>query len=430
MSSAFHDDQTLETLQRETFSYFLFHQVEPTGLTRDYSSPESDISIAATGMALACCAIAAERGFISRAEAARRVIQPIEFLLDAPIGQASDASGYRGFFYHFLDGSGRRARHCELSTIDTALLVAGALMAAAYFERDHPIERRIRRAAEELYRRVDWPWALASGQSLCHGWKPESGFLEWRWEGYSEALFMYLLALGSPTHPLPKSAYLAYVDRYQWQSAYGIDLLYAGPLFIHQLSHCWTDLRGIADEIMRERGLDYFENSRRATELQQRYAEANPLGFDGYGRQAFGFTACTGPGPQRLVVAGVEREFYGYAARGVPDGPDDGTLAPWAAVASLPFLPDAVIPCIEHFSSIRLRARSAHGFQTTFNPTLRDARGRPWSSRFHYGLNQGPVVIMVENYRSGLPWAWMRKNRALRAGLLSAGFEGGWLAHP
>ncbi len=424
------DDQQLHELERDTFSYFSFHACPITGLTRDYSSPESNVSIAAIGMAFACSAIAAERGFITRDEASRRVWQALDFLLQAPQGPEANASGYKGFFYHFLNGhDGRRAGHCELSTIDTALLIAGALMAATYFDRDHAVERKIRHGAEELYARIDWQWALADGPSLCHGFKPESGFLESRWEGYSEALFMYLLALGSPTHALPKSAYDAFTSEYRWLEAYGIGYLHATPLFIHQLSHCWVDLEHLRDRPMRRWGLDYFENSRRATLLQQRYAIANPGRFALYGENAFGLTASTGPGPSKQVIDGVEREFLGYAARGTPNGPDDGTLAPWAAAASLPFAPEVVMKVIEHYDSLKLRQRSPHGFHTTFNPTLVQRDGSFWSSRQHYGLNQGPLVIMIENLRSRLPWELSRRMPGIRPGLLAAGFEGGWLTN-
>lgn len=421
-------EQALDALQRETFSYFLFYSCADTGLIRDHSSPESKCSIAATGFGLACYAVAVERGFLDRSEAARRVSTTLEFLRQAPQGPNTSSAGYRGFFYHFLEPlSGRRALDCELSTIDTALLVAGGLMAASFFDGDTSVERSIRRTANELYERIEWDWALADGETLSHGWTPESGFLRSRWQGYSEALFMYLLALGSPGHPVPASSYSAFTGPFELRSAYGIEYLYAAPLFIHQLSHCWADLRVIRDAWMREHDLDYFENSRRATLIQQLYAIDNPKRFVGYDALTFGFTACTGPEPGTRVIDGREREFYGYAARGAPDGLDDGTLAPWAAVASLPFLPDLVLKVIDHLNTLRLREQSAHGFHTTFNPTLRQGNGRPWVSRFHYGLNQGPIIIMVENCRSGAPWRWMRRCQWLRSGCIRAGFSGGWL---
>jgi hypothetical protein len=242
--------------------------------------------------------------------------------------------------------SGRRVWDCELSTVDTAYLIAGALCAAAYFEGADSDEAEIRRMGDELYRRVDWEWATAGGGTITHGWKPRDGFLPHRWRGYSEAILLYLLALGSPTHPVPPRSYAASTSSYKWKKLYGLEFLYAGPLFIHQLSHVWVDFRGIRDAPMRARGIDYFENSRRATFAHQRYAMRNPRKFEGYGEFCWGITACEGPGPATMTIRGVKRRFFDYVARAIPYGPDDGTLAPWAVVASLPFAPEIVLPTI------------------------------------------------------------------------------------
>ena len=214
-----------------------------------------------------------------------------------PPGPEPDAAGYKGFFYHFLDiETGRRVWQCELSTIDSAFLFAGVLTVATYFDRDTADEAEIRRLADALYRRADWNWACDGGPTLTHGWRPETGFIPHRWQGYDEGLLLYILGLGSPTHPLPPESYRAYCATYQWKTIYGRELLYSGPLFTHQLSHMWIDFRGIRDDFMRERGSDYFENSRQATFVQQEYAIRNPLGFAGYGEHCWGFTACDGPG--------------------------------------------------------------------------------------------------------------------------------------
>ena len=181
------------------------------------------------------------------------------------------------------------------------------------------------RLADALYRRADWPWAQNGGATVTHGWKPESGFLEYRWEGYDEALVLYILGLGSPTHPLPEESYAAWASTYEWKNSYGYDYLYAGPLFTHQISHVWIDFRGIRDAFMRDKRIDYFENTRRATYVQQRYAIDNPLEFAGYGKDCWGITASDGPGPDTIKVNGIERRFFDYVGRGVPYGPDDGT---------------------------------------------------------------------------------------------------------
>jgi hypothetical protein len=285
---------------------------------------------------------------------------------------------------------------------------------------------------------VDWQWAQAGEETICHGWKPESGFLQYRWRGYDEALLMYTLALGSPTYPLQAKAYSTWCSTYEWKRCYDIDYLYAGPLFIHQLSHVWIDFRGIQDAFMREKGIDYFENSRRATHVQQRYAIDNPFGFTGYGELCWGVTASDGPGPGVALVNGVERRFYDYEGRGVPYGIDDGTLAPWAVVASLPFAPDIVLPAIHHYIHVlQLHDKHPYGFRAAFNQSIDESFNRTycnierptcgWVSPYHFGLNVGPIVLMVENYRSGLVWQLMRGCRYISDGLRRAGFEGGWL---
>jgi hypothetical protein len=316
-----------------------------------------------------------------------------------------------------------------LSTIDTTYFIAGALTCAAYFDRDTPKENEIRSLAEALYSRVDWQWALNSGPKVSMGWKPESGFLPSYWEGYCEALLLYVLALGSPTHPIPEQSYTAWTETYQWKKVYGSEFLYAGPLFIHQLSHMWIDFRGIQDRFMREHGIDYFQNSRRATYIQQQYAIQNPMHFDGYNKYCWGITASDGPGPAQRQINGIERCFLDYDARRVPEGPDDGTIAPWAAAASMPFAPEIVLPTLQHISEKFPEMTSEYGFKSSFNPTFREPAGAKahWVSKRHYGLAQGPVVLMVENYRSGLLWRLMRDCSWVVAGLRRAGFKNGWL---
>jgi hypothetical protein len=421
----------LEALQRDTFSYFV-HLTNPSnGLVQDKTAPDWPASIAATGLALAVYPVAVQRGFITREAAVDIIVTTLRFLWNSPQGPEPDATGYHGFFYHFLDmKTGRRAWDCELSTVDSTILLAGALSAQVYFDADTAEEKELRSLADALYRRADWPWAQNGGATVTHGWKPESGFLEWRWEGYDEALVLYILGLGSPTYPLPAESYSAWASTYEWKNSYEIDYLYAGPLFTHQISHVWIDFRGIQDAFMREKGIDYFENTRRATYVQQRYAIDNPLKFDGYGEFCWGITASDGPGPETVKVNGIERQFFDYVGRGVPYGPDDGTLGPWAVVASLPFAPEIVVPAIEHLvHGVGLKAGNAFGFKSTFNPTYPDRSGRPggWVSEWHFGINQGPINPMIENYRTGLLWRLMRDCSYVVNGLRRAGFTGGWL---
>ena len=422
--------EELAELQRHTFAYFV-HEADPsTGLVRDNTRYGSPSSIAAVGLGLACWPIAVERGFVTRDEAVERTVATLRFFERCPKGPDPDAAGHRGFFYHFLHlGTGRRAHGCELSTMDTAILLAGALTAAAYFDGADPREVEIRATAESLYGAADWEWALDGELAIRHGWTPENGFLPWRWQGYNEALLPYALGLGSPTHPLPAESYSAWTATYRWRRVYGIEYLFGGPLFLHQISHLWIDFRGIQDAFMREKGIDYFENSRRATLVQQRYAERNPRRFRGYSRDVWGITASDGPGPAVKRARGRRRRFFDYCARGVPDGPDDGTLSPWAVVASLPFAPEIVLPTVASYIEKYPEARTRYGFLCSLNPTFgSEGSGRgDWIAKGYYGLDQGPVVVMLENFATGMIWKLMQGCNPLASGLRRAGFSGGWL---
>ena len=425
------ESQMLETIQRAAFGYFMLETNRANGLVRDKTCADWPASIAAVGLALTAYPAGVERGFVSRAEAVERTLTTLRFFWESPQGPEPDASGYKGFYYHFLDmQTGTRAWRCELSTVDTALLLGGMLTAAAYFDADAADEREIRELAERLYARVDWQWAQAGGATVTHGWRPEDGFLPYRWEGYDEALLVYVLGLGSPSYPLPQSSYRAWAATYKWRTVYGTSYLFAGPLFTHQLSHVWIDFRGIQDAFMRTHGIDYFENSRRATLVQQQYAIRNPHGLAHYGELCWGLTASDGPGETTRRVDGSERHFFDYVDRGVPDGPDDGTLAPWAVVASLPFAPEIVLPTVTDFVRWQVAGVHRYGFKATFNPTFA-MPGNPngWVSPWHFGISEGPIVVMIENYRSDLVWRLTRRCPHIIAGLLAAGFTGGWLAH-
>ncbi len=423
-------EETLDKLQRDTFGYFLKETNTANGMVPDNTRQNSHASVAAIGFALTAYTIGVERGFISRAEAIERTLTTLRFFRHSKQSEGANATGYKGFYYHFLYmDSGRRAWQSELSTIDSTYVLAGALTAASYFNGDTREEREIRSLAEELYARADWQWALNAGETVSMGWKPECGFLPYRWEGYNEALILYVLALASPTHPIAAECYKAQTQTYCWKELYGQEFLYAGPLFIHQLSHMWIDFRGIQDEFMREKGIDYFENSRRATYVQQQYGIRNPLDYKGYGEHCWGITASDGPGPTCLEIDGIERCFFDYTARGIPYGPDDGTIAPWAAVASLPFAPEIVLPALQHFGDVYPEVTSKYGFKCSLNPTFEGENpGQSgWISKGYYGLDQGPIVMMIENHRTGFLWELMKKCPFIIEGLRKAGFTGGWL---
>jgi hypothetical protein len=424
------ESEVLDELQHDAFKYFLDKTNPQTGLVLDSTWKDSPSSIAAVGFGLAALLVSAERGWISREEAVERSIVTLRFFANSHQGPEPDSTGYQGFYYHFLDPvSGQRSQDSELSTIDTTILISGMLVAARYFDRDLPGEREIRELADQLYRRINWNWAQDGKLAVRHAWLPEGGFLEHRWQGYDEALLLYLLGLGSPDHPLPSESYKAYTSTYRWETHYGYELLHAAPLFVHQFPHVLIDFRGIRDEPMRARGIDYFENSRRAAYVHQQHAIQNPYQFEGYGEFAWGITASEGPvqGPESLHKEG--RTFYGYLARGVPE-PDDGTLSPWTAITALPFAPEIALPTIRHYTETFPQLSGEYGLKCSLNPTFpgetKESRG--WFSDHYYGINEGPIVLMIENYRSGLPWQLMKQYRPLVEGLRKAGFGGGWLS--
>ncbi len=424
-------ENALDKLQKDSFRYFLDETNLENGLVKDNTREDANYcSIAAVGLGLACYPVAVKCGYIKRAEAAKRTLSTLRFFWESEQSEKPDATGYKGFYYHFLDmRTGRRVWKCELSTIDTTFLLAGALAAGLFFDQNTKNEKEIKTLADALYRRADWKWALNEGDKVSMGWKPESGFLKYRWEGYSEAILLYALGLGSPTFPLPEKSYKEFTKSYKWKKIYDIEFLYAGGLFIHQLSHVWIDFRGIKDDFMRSKDIDYFENSRRATYVQQHYAIRNPKKLVGYNENCWGITASDGPGPATQKFKGKQIKFYDYIARKIPFGPDDGTIAPWAAIASVPFAPEIVLSAVKYFDENYPEMVSKYGLKCSFNPTFNSSNktSRGWVSKGYYGLDQGPIVIMIENYRTGSFWKMMRQCPYLAAGLSRAGFSGGWL---
>ena len=429
------DEAVLDDLQKKAFHFFEVHVDPDTGLVLDSTQPESPCSIAAVGFALSSYPVAVERGWMPKELALSHALLAARFFDNADQSGAPDGVGYKGFFYHFLHAdTGKRAWQSELSTIDTALLVAGLLVAAQYFSGEAPEERELRKRVDSIYARVDWRWAQNGEASITMGWNPESGFLKWRWLGYNEALLLYVLALAAPKFNVQRDAYDAWTSTFRWRRIFGHDVLYGGPLFIHQFSHIWLDLRGIRDDFMRGKDSDYFQNSRESTHIQREYAARNPHRFPGYEKNCWGFSASDGPGDgHAITVTDADgrthrRQFYGYLARGAPFGPDDGTISPWAAIASLPFAPDSVLQAVRHLENMVGHSPKGFGFHASFNLSFPDgAEGGGWVSPWHYALNQGPIVLMIENCRSELIWKLMRECGAIRTGLQRAGFDGGWL---
>lgn len=437
-------ERLLDLVQERTFHYFWQLSNPENGLVPDRAPTPSFSSVAAVGFGLTAYPVGAERGYITREEARRRVLTTLRFLASAPQGPSSrGVTGYKGFFYHFLNmESGERFEQVELSTIDTALLMAGVLMCHSYFDGENPEETEVRSLADTLYRRVEWDWAQPNPPLVNHGWKPEGGFLphDWGGGGYDEAMILYVLALGSPTHPIPEDAWAKMAESFRWGTFHGQEYIQFGPLFGYQYSQTWVDFRGIRDAPMRARGLDYFENSRRATLAHRAYAIANPMGWKDYGEKIWGVTACDGPADVTLSVNSEPRRFWSYAGRGVSRERsfDDGTIAPTGAGASVAFAPEIAIPALEEM--MRRYGEdlfSTYGFLDAFNPTFtftdvtlqhgRVVPGKGWFDTDYLGIDQGPILAMIENYRSGLVWETMKKNPYIVRGLQRAGFTGGWL---
>ncbi|OGT56510.1 MAG: Tat pathway signal protein [Gammaproteobacteria bacterium RIFCSPHIGHO2_12_FULL_63_22] len=435
-----------DDLERRSFNYFWELGNPANGMVPDRWPSKSFASIAAIGFGLTTYGVGAERGWITRDQAIERTLATLRFFDRAPQGAAAEGmSGYKGFFYHFIKmDTGARDAKCELSTVDTTLLLGGMLFSQSYFDRATPAETEIRELAERIYRRVEWDWAQVRAPKISMGWSPEKGAIAHDWNGYNEALLVYILALASPTHPVGEDAYAAWTSTYdkQWGTFHGQEHLSFAPLFGHQYSHVWLDLRGVQDDYMRGRGIDYFENSRRAVLSQRAYAIANPQKWEGYGANVWGLTASDGPIDATLDYKGEKRLFHTYTARGagIEHTVDDGTIVPTAAAASLPFAPEVVIPAVtEMHQRYGEHIYQQYGFIDAFNPSFhydvplhhgKVVKGMGWMDNDYIGIDQGPIVLMIENHRSELVWKVMRKNPHIRRGLERAGFTGGWLAAP
>ena len=429
MSDALLDPSILAELQRQTFAYFL-HETNPRlGLVADKTGNEGPASIAAVGLALAGYAV----GHRARADLASRGGEPSArghpVLPRRAPEHAARRHGVQGLLLSFPRHAHRQARGgASFRPSIRRCCWRGCSRRPRISTATTPAKPRSASLPETCMAEPTGT-GRNGGATVSHGWSPESGFLPDRWEGYCEALLLYVLGLGSPTHPLPAESYDAWTSTYQWKEILGYEYLHAGPLFIHQLSHLWIDFRGIQDAFMRSKSIDYFENSRARAYVQRQYAIENPRQFAGYSNTSWGITASDGPGPATLTIGGKRRQFFGYQSREIPNGPDDGTLAPWAVVASLPFAPEIVLPALQNFEDLHLRTPNRYGFKATFNRTFPEKdRDTPfWISPHHLGLNQGPVLLMIENAQTGLLWRLMRSCPHIIRGLSRAGFTGGWL---
>lgn len=437
------EDVFLDELQEHTFRWFWETSNPVNGLVPDRAPDTHFSSVAATGFGLTAIPVGIERGYVTRREGIDRVLATLRFFLEAPQGtDPAGMTGYKGFVYHFLDmQNGQRFERVELSTIDTALLMMGVLFCQSYFENDCAHEVEIRQLADQLYQRVEWDWAVIRKQLIAMGWHPERGFIPHDYKGYDEAMFLYLLALGSPTHSIDSQAWNDFTETYHWERFQGQDHVNFAPLFGHQYTQVWLDMRGLHDPFMKAKGIDYFENSRRATLAQRAYAMQNPLQWQDYGPNIWGLTACDGPADVMLEYRGTLRQFRSYSARGAGADyiNDDGTLSPTAAGGSVVFAPELVIPALMEMKNRYGDAiYNAYGFVDAFNPTFRHfdkttlQHGKMvgelgWFDTDQLGIDQGPILLMIENYRSGMIWDVMKRNPYIITGLKRAGFSGGWM---
>ena len=379
-------DTLLDDLVRTGFLYFWEAADPNTGLVRDRAladgQPDSRRigSIAATGFGLTGLCIGAERGYRPKNEIEQRVLRTLEYLWD-------HLPNEHGFFYHFVDvTNGARLWNCELSSIDTGLLMCGVLMCGRYWSNP-----QIRKLSQRLYERVDWRWMLNGGECLSHGWKPDSGFLKNRWDAYCEHMLLYLLAIDSPTHPIPIESWHAWrrpVLEYEGLRFISVN----APLFVHQYSHAWYDFAG-----KRDRYTDYFENSVRATKAHRLFCFNLKSRFPEFSEDLWGITASD--------------SAKGYRAWGGPPehGKLDGTLVPCAAAGSIPFLPDET----EHTLK-KMRERfgekvwKRYGFIDAFNPHTN------WFDPDVIGIDVGITMLMAENFRSRFVWKTFNGDRALK----------------
>jgi hypothetical protein len=401
-------DAVLDTLQHTAFNYFWNEANPANGLIKDRSTAGSPASIAAVGFGLSAICIGSDHGWVSRASASSRVLTTLQTFWNGPQSNApSGTIGFKGLYYHFLDmNTATRTWDSELSTIDTALLFAGILDAKQYFDGADAGEIQIRALADSITRRADWTFTRNFSPGIYMGYKPGTAFGGFgKWVGYNEAMIMYIIAMGSPTHPVPGTDWATWTGGYNWSTQYGYTYLIFPPLFGHQYSHCWVDFRSIQDAYMRTKGSTYFINSRSATLAQQAYCIANPGGWTGYSSTLWGLTAGDGPA--------------GYNARGAPPAQnDDGTIAPTAAISSLPFAPEIVLPTIDNlWNNYRAPLFGPYGFRDGFNLSW------PWYDTDVLGIDQGPIILMIENYRTGKIWNRFMQNSMIQTGLAQAGFS-------
>jgi hypothetical protein len=399
------DDRAfLDDLSRRSFQFF-WDQADPqTGIVRDRARTDGSEhpgdqrwvgSIAATGFGLSALCIGADRGWIARPRAEERAARTLHTF-------AAVLFHKNGWFHHFLDiRTGERVWKSEVSSIDTALLLAGVLTVRQCFASN----RALVTDADAIYRRVDFAWMLNGHPALLsHGWYPERGFIEHRWAEFSEAMVLYLLGLGSASHPLPAESWAAWRRPLFTYGPYTY-VHTAPPLFLHQYSHAWVDFRRWRDPVPPQP--DWFANSIVATRAQRQFLLDVRKAFPGYSENVWGLTASD--------------SAKGYVAWGGPprDPAMDGTVVPCAPGGSLMFTPDISVPALrEMHRRFGDRIYGRYGFADAFNPT------NGWVDPDVIGIDVGITLLSAENLRSGNVWRWFMRNPEMTNALKRAASRG------
>ena len=404
------DDAFMDYLEQANFYYFWYSANSANGLIPDRSTTGSACSIASVGFGLTAIGIAVDHGWITRDQGAARVLTTLNTFWNGPQGPAaSGIIGYNGWFYHFLDmSSATRSGTSELSSIDTALLLGGILYVKQYFNGTNMIETSIRTTAGAIYNRVNWTWMspdIPGTNGVRMGWLPTSGFSTFGdWIGYDEGMLIYLLGIGATSNSIPASCWSYWTSGYNWASYYGYSFVTFPPLFGHEYSHCWIDFRHVGDPYMNAASSTYFENSHRAALAQQAYCINNPLGWAGYNSLIWGLTASDDP--------------YGYSAHGAPPAENDnGTIAFTASGGAMAFAPEISLPALKNFyNNGKKKFWTQYGFIDAFNLSV------AWYDNAELGIDQGPIVIMTENYRNQNVWRLFMQNPEIQTGLQEAGF--------
>jgi hypothetical protein len=400
-------DQFLDFIQETDFDYFWYWANPANGLVPDRSELTSTASIAAVGFGLTAIGIAIDHGWITRAQGVARVLTTLNTFLQGPQGSnETGVIGYNGWFYHYLYMNTALRANSELSSIDTTLLLAGILYDKQYFDGTNADETSIRTMASAIFNRVNWNFMSDGTNAVSMAWYPNTGFSGNYWVGYCEGMIIYCLGLGSSTTPLPASSWNYWTSGYIWMTNYGQQYVYFPPLFTYEYSHCWIDFRHIADAYMNNHSSTYFENSRRAALAQVTYcgSDPDPTVDVGYSTNVWGLTASDDPN--------------GYTSHGIPPGGfDDGTIAPTASGGSIAFTPEYSEPTLNYYYvHYRPHIWTAYGFRDAFN------LGKGWYDVDELGIDQGPIVIMIENYRTQRPWQLFMQNPEVQNGLQRAGF--------